>query len=183
MKILQFGDPKLRQFCKPLSNKSIVSKESKECAKRLIAILKGIKEISPDNGIGLAAPQIGNPIRLFVLFFDGQYKQMFNPKIIKKSQSVFDAVEECFSFYYLRAPITRFRTITVSFQDQSGNMKEKTFNDYLAALAQHELDHLDGKLYIDQIKDTKKISSIDYVLKDNPKRLKQVNLMIKYILN
>ena len=100
MKVLQFGDPILRKQCRTLPVEDIQKKEVKACAANLITIMQGLKNISPSNGNGLSAPQIGSSIRLIVIFHESSFHQMYNPEIITKSNETFDAQEGCLSCFY-----------------------------------------------------------------------------------
>jgi peptide deformylase len=183
MKVLQFGDPILRKQCRTLPVEDIQKKEVKACAANLITIMQGLKNISPSNGNGLSAPQIGSSIRLIVIFHESSFHQMYNPEIITKSNETFDAQEGCLSCFYLRAPVRRHKEISIVYLDEHAAKQKTTFTDSLAALVQHEIDHLDGILFIDRVTDTTQISSIDYLLRENQERLKQIKNMIDYVLD
>jgi len=183
MRVLQFGDPTLRKQSRALSVQDIEKDETRACAENLITIMRGLKAISPSNGNGLSAPQIGSSIRLIVLFFEGEFHQIYNPEVISKSDEMFDAQEGCLSSFFIRAPVKRHKEISIIYLDENAAELKAKFTGSLAALVQHEMDHLDGVLFIDRVTDTTKIASIDYLLKDNPERLNQVKDMIDYVLN
>lgn len=125
-------------------------------------------------GIGLAAPQIGKSIRLFVMDVDFTPEQVansdgsestiltnFNPRIfinpiIKNSQGEIIYEEGCLSLPGLYEKIKRFETITIEYQNMYGEKCSLDADDILAICIQHENDHLDGKVFIDRLSLIKK---------------------------
>ena len=105
-----------------------------------------------ENGIGLAAPQIGVLRRLVVIDINdgkGVYK-MINPKIIKQSDELQINLEGCLSVPERSGYVERPKVLTVEYTDEEGNRQEVEADEYFAACVCHELDHLDGVLYIDR---------------------------------
>lgn len=112
------------------------------------------------HGTGLAAPQIGHPIQLIVTI---QWKKkgnkmievgetaLTNPTIVRHSDETFVSEESCLSLPDLVWYVSRWKKITVEYQDLNGNKKMKEFSDYNAAVLQHEIDHLHGVLFIDKL--------------------------------
>ena len=181
MKIRQLGDPILRQPSEAVSATEIDSQYIKDIIQTLKDVLNGIKAISDENGNALSSPQIGFLKRIILLRINGTFFPMINPKIIHQSQATFDFVEECFSFYNLRATVQRHEEITVEFLDENGITHEKTVNGEMSGLIQHEIDHLDGIFFLDHVKKENNIMSVDYLLKDDPERLKVVRDMMYYM--
>ncbi|NRB04965.1 MAG: peptide deformylase [Rhodobacteraceae bacterium] len=113
-------------------------------------------------GIGLAAPQIGVLTRLIVLDCEKSDEQaprpiaMFNPRIIASSdeKSAFD--EGCLSIPDQYAEVIRPAEVEVAWIDPNGNEQSEVFTDLWATCVQHEIDHLDGKLFIDYLKPLKR---------------------------
>jgi len=114
------------------------------------------------NGIGLAAPQIDLPIRLFIIG-SNQIKmpvQVFiNPEIISYSEETCDMAEGCLSIPGLNEIVTRSETITIRYKNVNFEDVTETYNGLYARVIQHEYDHIEGKLYVDYIKQTEEIIS------------------------
>lgn len=115
-----------------------------------------------DRGVGLAAPQVGVSKRFIVI--DAEQKDddeghhqrgnpmfLINPEIIYKSEETIFFCEGCLSVPGQSADVERHQKIKVRYQDKSGLVKEIEAEDYLAVVLQHEIDHLDGVLYIDHL--------------------------------
>ncbi len=128
------------------------------------------------NGCGLAAPQIGQPIRLFLVDSIGTYqgmseedrahffpdgdqgiKQVFiNAAIIDQSEEEWEDEEGCLSIPHLTGMVKRPWKITIEYQDADFNWHTKTFSGSTARMIQHEYDHTDGILYLDYLGPLKK---------------------------
>lgn len=104
-----------------------------------------------NDGVGLAAPQIGILKRIVVIDVDGEnlYK-MINPKIIKSSGKQIDQ-EGCLSVPEIKGNVTRPKNVTAVYTDENGNENTLEAEDLLARCICHELDHLDGILFIDKM--------------------------------
>ncbi|MEO7103824.1 MAG: peptide deformylase [Gemmatimonadaceae bacterium] len=100
------------------------------------------------EGIGLAAPQVGRKERVFVMDVDENPLAMINPEIIEK-QGTERAEEGCLSIPEIFGDVDRATRIVVRATDLDGNQLELELADLAARCVQHELDHLDGKLFID----------------------------------
>ena len=106
-------------------------------------------------GVGLAAPQVGLSIRLFLTkpTENGPITPFINPVILastepttfKKSKK--KLLEGCLSIPNIWGNVTRKKTVTVQYQDEHGKKHEKTFSGFMATILQHEIDHLDGVLF------------------------------------
>lgn len=112
-------------------------------------------------GIGIAAPQVGQPLRLFLvakdLFPEAVQQKLIsdvfvNPKLVKKSFKREAAEEGCLSVPQVFGDVTRFARVTVAAQDAEGKKFRISANGLLARVLQHELDHLDGTLFVDKAK-------------------------------
>ena len=108
------------------------------------------------NGCGLAAPQVGISKRIVVIDIahEGEEPQplyMVNPEIIWKSEEKEISEEGCLSVPGQRAEVERPAAIKIKYLDYDGKEQEMLAEDFLAVAAQHEIDHLDGILYIDKI--------------------------------
>ncbi|MDR1026729.1 MAG: peptide deformylase [Lactobacillus sp.] len=110
-------------------------------------------------GVGLAAPQVGVSKRIIVIDIvqdseegiRGEPLYMVNPEIIWRSEEMICGEEGCLSIPGQRADVDRHQMVRVRYLDYHGECKEVLAEDYLAVAIQHELDHLDGILYIDRI--------------------------------
>jgi len=114
-------------------------------------------------GIGLAAPQLGLLHRLIVLDCakqnDGEASRplvMFNPKVIASSDETNVYEEGCLSIPDQYADVTRSKAVDVTWIDLDGTERTETFDGLWATCVQHEIDHLDGKLFIDYLKPLKR---------------------------
>lgn len=120
-----------------------------------------------DQGVGLAAPQIGKPIRLFVVDTSAYtesnpetepFKGVFiNPVITNEFGKDFTFNEGCLSIPDLHADITRKSEVEISYLDENGKQYQKVFNDLSARVIQHEYDHLEGKVFVDYLPAVKKM--------------------------
>jgi peptide deformylase len=115
------------------------------------------------NGVGLAAPQIGLSIRLFIIDagqFDEKYKDLkkvfINAEILSETGKEWQFNEGCLSIPDVRAEVTRLDTITIRYYDEHFEEHTETFDDIPARIIQHEYDHIEGKLFIDHISAFKK---------------------------
>lgn len=153
-KILLSGDPILRRKSKPVAK---IDKKVKE----LIKDLKETLEIQKDpEGVGLAAPQIGKNLRIFVAKYRNFEKVVINPEIIKIEKSGKGSIpkkgkkeilEGCLSLPYYYGPIKRAAKITIKYMDENGKTQTETFEGFHAQIIMHEIDHLEGVLFIDRL--------------------------------
>lgn len=111
------------------------------------------KTMIADKGIGLAAPQIGQNIRLIVVNTKAGPQIMFNPEIVKKSLRQEWGEEGCLSIPGVFGNVRRYRFVECSFFDGGGKKQTAKAEGLLARVIQHEIDHLDGILFIDKAKD------------------------------
>lgn len=145
-KVLTYGTPSLREKSKEVHK---VSKKIKDLVKDLLDTLYS------QNGVGLAAPQIGENYRIFVIDTSSGDQPLnpmvfINPKIIKKS-GAFISNEGCLSFPEVYTDVRRYLNVTVKAIDGHGRpfVMEAKDGSLLAKAIQHEFDHLDGILFID----------------------------------
>lgn len=116
-----------------------------EEAKEIIADLLDTAKAHMDVCAGLAAPQIGVLKKVIVVRNGNSFYPMINPVILKRTGNQFNSREGCLSLEGQRV-VKRYPTIMVSYQDSNGKQQTKTFNNMLAVIIQHEVDHLNGKL-------------------------------------
>lgn len=139
--ILKYPNPLLRK-------KSQAVKKVDDALRRLIKDMIETMHTAP--GVGLAAPQIGKNLRLIVVDVGAGPMALANPKIKKKTgKQVFE--EGCLSVPGLLGMVERAQKIEVSALDKNGQPIEIEAEDFLATVIQHEMDHLDGKLFIDRV--------------------------------
>lgn len=107
-------------------------------------------------GVGLAAPQVGVSKRIVVIDISHEEEKveplyLVNPEIIWKSEDKICGEEGCLSVPEQRAEVERHASVKIRYTDYNGEEQERLIEDFLAIVVQHELDHLDGILYIDRI--------------------------------
>jgi len=142
MKIIYYGNPILK---KTSDDVSLFDIKLKTFAKKMMKLMK------TEDGVGLAAPQVGINKRLIVLEVDGKEYIFVNPIITKKSTEV-QSSEGCLSLPGINVTVCRFTKIDLEAQDLDGKKIEmKNIEGILAIVIQHETDHLDGILLTDKI--------------------------------
>ncbi len=110
-----------------------------------------------DRGIGLAAPQVGVSLRVFIVGIDGEPLRIFiNPKITATSEETVEYEEGCLSFPGLYFNVTRPAAVDIEAVDVRGKPFKLNADGILARVIQHEYDHLDGVLFIDRISPAKR---------------------------
>ena len=140
LKIVKIGDEVLRKVCRPVD----------KITPRTLTLLDDMVEtMRAANGVGLAAPQVGVLRRIVVIEVEeGKVIELINPKIIAYSGEQTDT-EGCLSVPGRSGTVTRPRHVTVRALNRRGESFDITGSDLLARAFCHELDHLDGKLYVD----------------------------------
>jgi len=108
------------------------------------------------DGVGLAAPQVGLSLRIFVMDWGEGPLKVVNPEILEFSEEKVVDEEGCLSLPDIFEDVERSKWVKVKFQDERGNVHERAFEDYPARIFQHEYDHLDGILFIDRISATRR---------------------------
>jgi peptide deformylase len=124
-----------------------------------------------ERGIGLAANQIGFKLRIFILKNKTTtgYDEYINPEVLSEEELTTFENEGCLSIPGTNAKTQRFRKLKLRWQDRHGTTLEGDFENMDAFAVQHEMDHLNGKLYIDQLSPVKR----NMVLKKHKKFLRQ----------
>lgn len=159
MEVVHYGDPILRKKCKPV-----------EDYKKLSGLIDDMFDtMYEENGIGLAANQVGVDLNLFIIDIsdieeEGESIHVFiNGEIIESSgESWFE--EGCLSIPDVRLDVKRPETITFKYQDESGHEHTKEISGLLARAIQHEVDHLNGVFIVDRVTTTTKMT-VDKTLK------------------
>jgi peptide deformylase len=127
-----------------------------------------IETMRSANGVGLAAPQIGKSLRIIVVQLPGEEPQVIiNPEIVKRSGEQ-EVTEGCLSVPGYYGEIKRSAEVTVKGKDRHGKLTRIKATGLIAEALEHEIDHLNGVLYIDHIEDDGKLYKIEKAEKTNP---------------
>ncbi len=143
--IRTYPDPVLRETAKPVA---VIDAKLRTLAQDMIETMKDA------NGVGLAAPQVGVGLRVVIVDFDpekGDPRALINPVITKRSGRKLLAEEGCLSFPSVRSRVKRSPKVVVEAQDLDGRLVAVEAEGISARAVQHELDHLDGMLFIDKV--------------------------------
>lgn len=183
--IVAYGDPILKQRAKEISSSS----------NDLEILLKNMWEtMYAANGVGLAAPQVGKSLRLFIV--DGSpfsveasltedeknelkgFKKVFiNPKILQKSDDLENFNEGCLSIPEVRGDVTRPTTIKIKYQNQYFKEITEHISGLPSRIVQHEYDHLEGILFTDKLSALKK-----KLLKNKLLKISRGNINVDYLM-
>ncbi|MFA5128631.1 MAG: peptide deformylase [Patescibacteria group bacterium] len=144
--IITTPNPILRQHAKEINPEEIKS----EAIQKLISDMK--ETVRPAGGIGLAAPQVGISMRLIVVVTQEKVMALINPEIINFSWRKEAAEEGCLSVPGKWGPVKRSKIIKVKAFDENGKSIKFKAKDLFARVIQHEVDHLNGVLFIDRAK-------------------------------
>ena len=139
--IRTFGDPVLKSRATPV-------KDFDESLKRLTEDMKRV--MRENEGVGLAANQIGRLKRIFVASVEDEEYAIVNPVIEERSEASEKDIEGCLSIPEIRVEVERSCAVTVSGKDPSGTPVRVEAEGVLARIFQHEIDHLDGVLILDR---------------------------------
>ncbi len=150
MRVITYGNPVLRKKAKKVKNidKTII---------QLVENMFSIMHTNVPQGIGLAAPQIGIPIALFVYGLDDDEGVMINPKILEKNGKEIGE-EGCLSVPGVFGPVERAESIVVTALNIKGKKITARLSGLKARVVQHETDHLNGILFTDYIDDASKLN-------------------------
>ncbi len=173
LKIVQVGEPVLRQRARPLSQEEVTLPETQQ----LIVWMHETMRDAP--GVGLAAPQVGLPLQLAVIEDRPEYSKdipsdrlaererqavpfqvLINPHIVQHSPEEIEFFEGCLSLAGFSALVKRSRQVTVEYWDERGQPRRVEAQGWYARILQHEIDHLHGRLYIDRM-ESRSFMSID----------------------
>lgn len=150
MGVKLLNDPVLRKPCAPLTKENDIDFY-------VDSLLKDMNDtMEKENGIGLAANQIGHSVRIFILKTPDGYQEYINPEIVSQDELVDFDNEGCLSIPGTFAKTKRYKKLRLKWVNKLGIKMEDDFTDMQAFAVQHEMDHLDGKLYIDQLGQIKK---------------------------
>ncbi|MFP4121966.1 MAG: peptide deformylase [Coleofasciculus sp.] len=156
LEIAQLGNPVLRQLARPIDN---VQDES---IQQLIEDLKA--QAVAANGVGIAAPQVSQSCRLFIVASrpNPRYPNaptmeptaMINPQIVAHSDEVVKGWEGCLSIPGIRGLVPRYQAIEIEYTNQQGKPQRQQLTDFVARIVQHEYDHLNGIVFVDRVEST-----------------------------
>ncbi|HYL36903.1 MAG TPA: peptide deformylase [Bryobacteraceae bacterium] len=183
LKIVQVGEPVLRQAARALSLDEISLAETQH----LIEWMRDTMRDAP--GVGLAAPQVGLPIQLAVIEDRAEYQKdvppdrlaererepvpfqvLINPRIVERSEEQVESFEGCLSLAGFSALVPRSRAVTVECLDERGLERRIEARGWFARILQHEIDHLNGHLYIDRMepRSLTNLENLNRYWKDRP---------------
>lgn len=164
--IVAYGDPVLKKEAEEID-------QNYEGLSELISNM--FETMYNAHGVGLAAPQIGKSIRLFIVdaspFAEKEegekedplakgaedFRKVFiNPIIEEENGKEWAFSEGCLSIPGIREDVYRKEQVTISYYDENFNLKEETYDGYIARVIQHEYDHVDGVLFTDHLSGLKK---------------------------
>ncbi len=156
LQIAQLGNPILRQQAQ------LVDNVRDERIQKLIDALRVTAAAS--NGVGIAAPQVSESYRLFIVASrpNARYPNaplmeptaMINPRIIAHSTERVKGWEGCLSLPGIRGLVPRYQAIEVEYITRDGQLHQQELTDFVARIFQHEYDHLDGIVFLDRVEST-----------------------------
>lgn len=160
LSILHLGNPRLRLKAHPVE-------QINDRLQTLITNL--IWTAEKTNGVGIAAPQVGTPLQLFIVASrpNLRYPQaplmeptaMINPRILAHSEDQVTGWEGCLSVPDQRGQVERYREIEVEYCDRTGTLHKIVLTDFVARIFQHEYDHLQGTVFVDRVPDPSQLIS------------------------
>ena len=159
LQIAQLGNPVLRQVAEAID--SIDAAEVQMLIDRLMTTLV------QSNGVGIAAPQVGESYQLLIVASrpNPRYPNaplmeptvMLNPRLVSHSEEQVKDWEGCLSVPGIRGFVPRHREIEIEYFDRQGALQHQVFSDFVARIFQHEFDHLEGKVFLDRLESTQDI--------------------------
>ncbi|GIW67459.1 MAG: peptide deformylase [Candidatus Parcubacteria bacterium] len=149
MKLIHYPNEILREKTEKVEK---IDKEIKD-------LIKEMKKIMiQNNGVGLAANQIGKNLSIFVAYDKNKFYTFINPEIVKFIGEAKTVEEGCLSLPKIWGQIKRYPGVVVEYQDLFGKKKKLKTRGLLAQIIQHEIDHLNGVLFIDKAIEVYKIA-------------------------
>lgn len=159
--IAQLGHPVLRQRAQLVRDI-----QSSDCQALIQDMMQKVEQA---NGVGIAAPQVFQSLRIFIMCSkpNARYPDapempvtaIINPEIVERSVQTEKGWEGCLSVPSMRGFVPRHTNIAVRYHDQHGELHQTRFAGFIARIFQHELDHLDGLTFIDRLESTKDLVS------------------------
>ncbi len=156
LEVIELGNPILRQKAQ------LVKEVSSDRMQRLVDnLMLTVKEA---NGVGIAAPQVAQSDRLFIVASRPNLRYphaptmtptaMINPHMLAHSDETVKGWEGCLSIPGLRGEVPRYQAIEVAYTGRDGKQHKQALTDFVARIFQHELDHLDGIVFVDRVEST-----------------------------
>ena len=161
LKVARMGHPALRERAKALDKSAL----RQPLVQKLIDDM--VETMFEYHGVGLAAPQIHEGIRIFVALLDEEpgpdsdAVAMINPEITPQGTAMADGWEGCLSIPDIRGMVPRYTDILLKALDRDGKPIELQLKNFAARVAQHETDHLDGVLFFDRMKSFESLTFLD----------------------
>ncbi len=150
LEIVKYGDPVLRKKAEPVTE---ITEEVKRLAEDMLETMYAAP------GVGLAGPQVGISLQICVIDIVPEGKNrpfvLINPKVISGEDKV-ELEEGCLSFPKIYEKVKRWNKINVEYTDLKGKTNNVEIEGFLAKAFQHEIDHLNGKVFIDYLPDWKR---------------------------
>ncbi|MEX0271146.1 peptide deformylase [Leptolyngbyaceae cyanobacterium UHCC 1019] len=163
--VIELGNPRLRQIAAVIPG-AIASPPSPKIQRLIDQLLVTVEH---SNGVGIAAPQVDESVRLFIVASrpNPRYPNapemsptaMINPRIIAHSPETEKGWEGCLSVPGIRGLVPRYTTVQVEYTGQDDKLYQQTLTDFVARIFQHELDHLDGIIFLDRVETTQDLMS------------------------
>ena len=157
-KILRSGDPRLREISKPVT----------KIDSKILKLIRDLKETlaiqKNPEGVGLAAPQIGKRLRIFVANYKELNRIVINPEILKSKSPITnyqspksrqEILEGCLSLPNYYAPLKRINLVKIKYLNEEGKEVTEEFKGFNAQIVLHEIDHLNGILFLDRLLEQK----------------------------
>lgn len=160
LKVARMGHPVLRARARTVDKAELKSQAVQDFIDSMVDTMFEY------SGVGLAAPQVHESLRIFVAMLDadgqgeGDAVVFVNPEITVQGDQVLEGWEGCLSIPEIRGRVLRAHHITVTALDRSGKRFELDLKDFPARVVQHETDHLDGVLFFDRMKS---LASLTYL--------------------
>jgi peptide deformylase len=161
LKVAKMGHPVLREKARALDKSELKNATVQHFIDSMIDTMHEY------SGVGLAAPQVHESIRLFVAMLDadgsgeGEAAVLINPEILVKGDQTVEGWEGCLSIPDIRGRVPRAQHIVVSALDRHGKRFELELKDFAARVVQHETDHLDGVLFFDRMKSLESLTYLE----------------------
>lgn len=154
MKIISIPNPVLFQKTKKVGAITPKIKELLEGMKIALA------QANNPKGVGLAAPQVGKSLRLFIVRTNENqpFSIFINPEIVSRSEEIdkeTKLLEGCLSIPSIWGPVKRYKEVKIRYQTPEGKTQEESFSGLMATTIQHEMDHLDGLLFTARVVEQK----------------------------
>ena len=161
LKVARMGHPVLRERARPVDKSDLKSAGVQKLIDDMIDTMHEY------HGVGLAAPQVHEGVRLFVAVLDddpdskSETLVIVNPEIVPNTSDVEEGWEGCLSIPDIRGMVPRHTDIRLKALDRNGRSIDLTLRNFPARVAQHETDHLDGVLFFDRMRSMQSLTFLD----------------------